>query len=493
MSDNAAIVPDATPDDLQNPQDYVDISPEKDGALLKKVLKEGTGEAPPSGGEDKIRVKVHYTGWLLDGTKFDSSRDKDKKFAFSLGKSEVIKGWDVGVASMRVGEKSRFRIREDFAYGKSGSPPTIPGGATLVFDVELFSFKKEAKKKWELSKEEKIAGAEKEKLEGNNLFTAGNTEEALKHYKEALDFLSYFYSDDEKKATQTLKVSCSLNAAACCVKDQKWKDAIKYADDVLKIEETNVKALWRKGQALRGKGDTGDAKAVIVQAIRYDAKNKSLRDELELIKKDEARHANEQKQVFGAVFKKSVYTDVPDVKFWTGPLPRVYFDITIDGAAVGRIVFELFMDKTSKTSENFRALCTGEKGKSASGVNLHYKGSIFHRVIKGFMAQGGDIEHKDGMGGESIYGPKFPDENLTRKHDAPYLLSMANSGKNTNGSQFFITFGPAAHLDGKHVVFGRVVEGQNVVKMLEELEVGDKDKPTKEAKIYECGELKGAQ
>ncbi len=248
--------------------------------------------------------------------------------------------------------------------------------------------------------------------------------------------------------------------------------------------------MWRKAQALRGRGDVDDAKDVIVKAIRLDPKNKALRDELDLCKKEMAKDQAKQKQLFGSLFQKtSLYDDTPDVKFWSGPLPCVYMDLSVDGAAVGRVVFELFMDKTSKTSENFRALCTGEKGKSESGVPLHYKGTIFHRVIKGFMAQGGDTEHKEGRGGESIYGAKFADENLTRKHDAPYLLSMANSGKNTNGSQFFITFAPTPHLDGKHVVFGRVLEGHSIVKMIEELEVGDADKPKKEVKVVDCGEL----
>jgi cyclophilin family peptidyl-prolyl cis-trans isomerase len=121
-------------------------------------------------------------------------------------------------------------------------------------------------------------------------------------------------------------------------------------------------------------------------------------------------------------------------------------------------------------------------------VPLHYKGTRFHRIIKGFMAQGGDIEHKDGTGGESIYGAKFPDEYLKRHHDQPYLLSMANSGKNTNGSQFFITFGAASHLDGKHVVFGRVIEGKSIVELMQNVETSA-EKPVKEVKVYDCGEL----
>jgi peptidylprolyl isomerase len=219
----------------------LDVSPARDGGVLKKVLKPGDGEVPPGADQSKIDVKVHYTGWLLDGKKFDSSRDKGELFSFTLHQGQVIKGWDIGVATMRSGEKARFRIREDYAYGKDGSGESIPGGATLVFDVELDSFKRVEKKKWELSKEEKIAGAEKEKAAGNAAFGAGKTEEAFTHYKEALDFLSYFYSDEEKKLTQATKVSCNLNAAACCVKLSKWKDVLKYAEDVLKIEDTNVK------------------------------------------------------------------------------------------------------------------------------------------------------------------------------------------------------------------------------------------------------------
>lgn len=169
--------------------------------------------------------------------------------------------------------------------------------------------------------------------------------------------------------------------------------------------------------------------------------------------------------------------------------PKVYFDLAIGGNPLGRVVFELYNDLVPKTAENFRALATGEKGEGKLGKPLWYKGSTFHRVIKNFMIQGGDFTAGNGTGGESIYGEKFEDEAFPVKHDKPFLLSMANAGPNTNGSQFFVTTVPTPHLDGKHVVFGELVSGKSFIRAIENTPTDSNDKPLEPVVIVDCGEL----
>ncbi|BFZ55984.1 Peptidyl-prolyl cis-trans isomerase H [Savitreella phatthalungensis] len=168
--------------------------------------------------------------------------------------------------------------------------------------------------------------------------------------------------------------------------------------------------------------------------------------------------------------------------------PIVFLDISIGGVPQGRLKIQLYSDIAPKTAENFRQFCTGEH-RTASGP-IGYKGCRFHRIIRGFCCQGGDFVKGDGTGSTSVYGrTTFPDENFIVKHDKPFLLSMANSGKDSNGCQFFVTTAPAAFLDGKHVVFGELIEGQGVVQVMERVRTDDNDKPAMAIEMIECGEM----
>lgn len=429
---------------------YIDLS--GDGGLLKKILEEGSDDSGSPQPNDE--VEAHYTGTLDDGTKFDSSRDRGKPFKFTIGKGQVIKGWDKGFATMKKGEKAILRCRSDYAYGDSAQA-TIPAGSTLNFDVELISFAPKKKELWEYSDEEKTAEANKLKESGTLKFQAKDYEGAMDDYENASNMAS------DLSALDALWISCKLNVALCNINLHDYPSAISICTEVLKKEGSNVKALYRRGLARNRVGLADEALEDLKLALSLDPENASVKTEIAKAKKMIAEAAKKAKAVYGNFFSKvSVYDDKeapvlpgaspnnpkvsaipsPSLPFPLLNVPRivslqVFFDITIGGEYKGRIVMLLFADTTPKTAENFRALCTGEKGLASTGQPLHYKGSSFHRVIKAFMIQGGDFTNGDGTGGESIYGEKFADENFKVKHTEGGLLSMANAGPGTNGSQ----------------------------------------------------------
>jgi len=331
--------------------------------LQYEVLQWGPEDGPHPNASSKC--SCHYRGMLLNGDEFDSSYKRGSPTVFAP--NQVVRGWTEALQLMRPGDKWKLFLPSELAYGDTGAGNKIPGGAVLIFELELLE-----------------------------VMPPGAIHEQIIEFCKGQPLILM---------------------------------AVGYA----------LYALWNA----RSGGSSG----------------------LKELSLAEAAGAAENTKVF--------------------------LDISIGDEEPRRVEMLLFSKHYPKTSLNFKALCTGEKGTGKSGKSLTFKGCVFHRIIPGFMCQGGDFTKGNGTGGESIYGEKFADEwdNGFVAHTKPYLLSMANAGRDTNGSQFFITLTATRHLDGKHVVFGQVTEGTDVVKEMEK--VGSSSGSTKKkVVITDCGEVK---
>jgi peptidylprolyl isomerase len=362
--------------------------------------------------------------------------------------------------------------------------------------------------------------AENERIKGNEYMKSREYQEAITAYTQSLEIF-------EEAATYSNRAMANLRLA-------RYASTICDATRCLELDPNYLKAFHRRGKAylarkeyefaikdfqtiLEKEPDNRDINNDLMDARealeKGEPKTEEIVDESIPVEKTQPKVTNMEipkaapvapkveEQKFKRVMieedsdddeEETTSTQAPatpiapkkDSRFHSS----VYFDVEIGGQKTGRIEMDLFKE-TPKTSENFRALCTGEKGKTRSGKALHFKGCAFHRIIPGFMAQGGDFTNGNGTGGQSIYGEKFADENFIHKHTDRGQLSMANSGPNTNGSQFFMCFKATPHLNGKHCVFGKVRPAS--FKILNELEkVGSMSGSTsKKCIIADCGEV----
>jgi peptidylprolyl isomerase len=276
--------------------DEIDVS--GDGGVLKQVLEEGSGECPSPGDE----VQAHYTGTLLDGTKFDSSRDRGKVFKFTLGRGQVIKAWDMGFASMSKGEKAILTCAPEYAYGSNGSPPKIPPNSTLKFDVELIDFGPKPKEMWEMNEEEKMEEALKAKTRGNEVLKAGDLEAAAFEYQEALRFLDDDSDGSSSAEKAALILSVNLNLALALLKTEDYAGAVKAGTSALAVDADNVKALFRRGCALGKMGELVRAKSDLLAAAKLSPSDKSIRKEYSRVNAALKAAKAKEKKAFSNMF-----------------------------------------------------------------------------------------------------------------------------------------------------------------------------------------------
>jgi peptidylprolyl isomerase len=303
---------------------------------------------------------------------------RENPFSFTLGAGEVIKGWDVGVASMKRGEKALLTCSAPYAYGEGGSPPKIPANATLNFEVELLNFFDKEKTKWDFSTEERLQKAAEFRAAGNEHFKKGEFEQAKKQYESAVDYVEGESGEKEDE----IKTACQLNLAAVYTKLKNYSKAAESATEVLKNNPTHVKALFRRGVAYSSSGDLDKAQVDLIKALELDPSNQDIKNEILKVKEKSKQVSQKEKKMFGKIFSQGLYEEkaAPAKDAASDPSnPRVFFDVQVGNQEPKRIVFELFNNVVPKTAENFRALCTGEKGVGNCQKPLHYKGSIFHR------------------------------------------------------------------------------------------------------------------
>jgi len=396
---------------------------------------------------------------------------------------------------MKKGELSEFTISHEYAYGERGMPPSIPAEATLIFEVELINYYDKVKSKWEMDTPEKIAIAGKIKDEGVALFKEKKFAEASAKFVEGLGYLDNLMEKDITDDVKDKRLSFLLNISNCSNNLKQYGSTIKSIGEALKIKEV-PKCYYYRGQAFMFTDLFDAAQEDFKKLGSLLPGDETAKQCLQQLEQRKLTHQKKEKSLFKSFMKSSIYEDIPNKelpKEFTIPTevdptnPIVFFDISIGDGESKRVEFELFKNIVPKTAENFRSLCVGDKKEG--NMNLHFKNSIFHRCIKNFMIQGGDFENANGTGGSSIYGRKFDDENFSYKHTQEGLLSMANSGANTNGSQFFVTVKDTNWLDGKHVVFGRVIKGMEHIKEIELTPCDSQDKPNSAVTITDCGVL----
>ena len=450
--------------------EYINLT--EDGGVKKKLLSLGSGDQPSNNNE----IIISFTSTI------DNKTTKKENFRFSLGNNEVNSGLEIAVKSMKINEKSSFIISPEYSNNKKNS----------IYEIILLQILPPLKKISEMDFPEKLSRAKMLKNEGVEKYKENEFEIAAEKFLKSIEFIK---NSDENNEDQiegfNLLITLLTNLSNCYNHLKNYEKVMKFTEQALKLKP-NAKNYYFRSIASVNIGNLNEAEKNLTELKKFLNENDEGIKYVQNLIENQKKIQNVNKKKFSKnIFKQKLYDDKPNnfkPNFIPEKInennPKCFFDIKIGNENnLKRIEFELFKNHVPKTSENFRCLCTGEK-------KLHYKNSIFHRIIKDFAISGGDFENNDGTGGKSIYGKTFEDENFYYAHNKEGILTMANSGKNTNGSQFFITLKETPWLDGKNVVFGRVIKGMDVVNEIAEVETDGQNKPEEEVKIVNCGEIK---
>ena len=451
--------------------EYINLT--EDGGVKKKLLSLGSGDQPSNNNE----IIISFTSTI------DNKTTKKENFRFSLGNNEVNSGLEIAVKSMKINEKSSFIISPEYSNNEKNS----------IYEIILLQILPPLKKISEMDFPEKLSRAKMLKNEGVEKYKENEFEIAAEKFLKSIEFVK---NSDENNEDQiegfNLLITLLTNLSNCYNHLKNYEKVMKFTEQALKLKP-NAKNYYFRSIASVNIGNLNEAEKNLTELKKFLNENDEGIKYVQNLIENQKKIQNVNKKKFSKnIFKQKLYDDKPNnfkPNFIPEKIneknPKCFFEIQIgkNDENLKRIEFELFKDHVPKTSENLRCLCTGEK-------NLHYKNSIFHRIIKDFAISGGDFENNDGTGGKSIYGKTFEDENFYYAHNKEGILTMANSGKNTNGSQFFITLKETPWLDGKNVVFGRVIKGMDVVNEIAEVETDGQNKPEEEVKIVNCGEIK---
>ena len=472
--------------------EYINIT--EDGGIKKRILKEGQGANPKEGNE----VVISYVGKFKDEILVYSK--ENEPFSFTLGEKKVMKGWEIAVKTMKLGEKSEFIMTPEYTYNDKQVYENALPNSIMTYTIELKSihYKTTEESLENLTYEEKLQWGRLLKQNGVQKFKENDISSARDYFVKALSFLKTMDpKKEEEKEGVELFLTILSNICNCYNKEKDYESVMKFAFIGIDIKPTPKLLYFRTIASAnleefeKAENDLNDL--ILLFASNGQDNNKEVNDTVnylrELIDSRKKIYEEKNKSFSRAIYRQVFHHNkskkdrifVPNTK----PNPKnpvVFFEIKIENDIIGKIEFELFKDAVPITVENFRNICIGTED------GLTYKNSNIDKIIKDFVIGGGKLEYLK-QEKKCIYGEYFDDENYFYCHCRRGLLTMDNDGKNKNNSKFLITLKHIPWFDGKHVVFGQLINGMEIINQIEEIETDNDGKPSKTITIVNCGEI----